>query len=1150
VACKQFSPITVKLFTASIHEPNRLIFTHHKIAGVLSDFYAAPMWDEDLLQVRAVFDEIVDLDNAERQRYLALHHAQDAALCGRVAQLLAHEVAAADFLEAPVLTGLHECWRDTFASLQLGVYRIERELGRGGMGVVYLAVRADDAFHKRVAIKLVWPGLSHITDRFRRERQMLADLEHPHIARLLDGGATPEGWQYLVMEYVEGVTLTEYCQQHNLSVRQRLNLFLDICAAVQHAHQHLIIHRDLKPSNILVTSEGQVKLLDFGIAKALDASAYASDLSLPGLHLMTPEYASPEQLTGAAVTTASDVYSLGVVLFELLAGQRPFQFASRQPHEVARVLSQHAPPLMSQVRKSEERKEAALLPSTVYRLPPILLRGDLDSIVARALQPEPNHRYASVAQLSEDIRRHLNGEVVEARKPTLAYRANRFIRRHKVAFSAGTAAFVVLLLWLAFLLRQVQIERAQDQAQRRQLYAAEMKQAQQDWKNNDLLQMQNTLARWQPQADEEDLRGFEYGYLQRLLNASTRTIPLPLQPVIFGFYPRDHRLLVGLEDQTVKMFDLTTGKELLTYPGREAGWANNTMHSTKQLVRMQEQRLIVAFDGLTGQVKHRYHHPHGRIQAFVYHYGTPVYLTIAEESGAVSIVNVATQTELFRLPGQGKPVSFFNFSVPHNLLVTVTNERLIRVDDITGRQPSRTFTEPTYIRYIEIAGDGQKLILLNQTSLHVRDSTTGRVLHSYPVQANALSYHALVKADGNTNEVIAIGKQDGTIELCAFPTFRLLRTLHGHTHPVSWLGFTPDNQFLLSTATDRTLRLWDWRTGKEKAVLRGHTDDITLQDFVDGKFVTASQDRTVRIWDVNEVTKPERLTGHTHHILTVAFSPAGQHVASSGKDNTAIIHDTNTGTQKILRGHQNFVYVARFSPDGRWLATGSDDGTAKIWEVTTGQELKSFIKGKRPYWDGVRSLAFLPDGQTLLLGTNDGAIIVWDVVTNQIKTRFQAHPKEILSLALSPDAKLLASGGWEGTFKLWDTTTWQEKAAHKAHQGRVWTAVFSPDGKQLATSGEDQTIKLWDAATLRLQHTLVGHSDEIFQVAYTPDGRRLASASNDNTVKLWNPNTEQELLTLREHTNEVWGVAFAPDGRTMLTGSWDKTLRLWRAVSP
>lgn len=230
---------------------------------------------------------------------------------------------------------------------------------------------------------------------------------------------------------------------------------------------------------------------------------------------MTPEYASPEQLTGAAITTASDVYSLGVVLFELLTGQRPFQFASRQPHEVARVLSQHAPPRMSERMATQRQGEQETRGEQAHRIAasPVpsftasQLRGDLDNIVARALQAEPNHRYASVAQFSEDLRRHLNSEVLQARKPTLAYRANRFVRRHKVAFSAAAAAFVVLLLWLAFFLRQVQVERAQAREQRRQLYAAEMKQALEAWKNHDLLQMQKTLERWQLRAGEEDLRG-------------------------------------------------------------------------------------------------------------------------------------------------------------------------------------------------------------------------------------------------------------------------------------------------------------------------------------------------------------------------------------------------------------------------------------------------------------------------------------------------------------------------------------------------------------------------------------------------------------------------------------------------------------------
>ncbi len=1117
-----------------MHEPKWPVFTHYKVAGLTLDYYTAVMWDEDLLQVRAVFDEVVDLDCATRQRYLATHYAHDFALRGRIEQLLSHESAAADFLEAPVLTGLLEHWRTTeseaFAGSQLGAYRIERELGRGGMGVVYLAVRDDDAFRKQVAIKLVWPGLSQMADRFRQERQMLADLEHPHIARLLDGGTTAQGWQYLVMEYVEGVALTEYCQQHNLSVRARLELFLDICAAVQHAHQHLIIHRDLKPSNILVTAEGQVKLLDFGIAKALDASAYGSDLSLPGTHLMTPEYASPEQLTGASITTASDVYSLGVVLFELLTGQRPFQFASRQPHEVARVLSQQTPPRPSQ-----------LAPAHIVRS----LRGDLDNIVGRALMPPPQERYASVAQFSEDIRRHLKGEVVQARKPTLAYRANRFVRRHKVAFSAGAAAFVVLLLWMAFLLRQVQVERAQAREQRRQLYAAEMKQALEAWKNNDFVAMQKTLERWQPQAGEEDLRGFEWGYLQRLQNASSHTTQLPTVAIDLGWPLQGNYLTVKLETQEIKIFDTLTGKEVRSYPRREPKWDHLQFYGTGDLLGLYEQRQIVIYDVLTGAQKAAFADEEGELVAIECFAAPPRLVTIAK-NGTIKIRDSVTGAILHKFPGQGKAPTSYHYSYDAEKLLTVWDEQAVRINFLHLHRPPLVFSEPGVIRKILIDRSSQYVIVLTDEALTVRDIFTGRIIARQPQGVVALTSFAAAL----DHRTIVTGSADGSVAFWTFPALQQLAARPGHTRAVNGLGLSWGMQDMFSTSLDRTIIWWDLQTKQKKAVLRGHTADLVSHDFnpATGKIVTSSQDRTVRIWDVNEVTKPELLTGHTEHILTVAYSPDGEHIASAGKDSTAILHNANTGAQTVLRGHRNMIFCARFSPDSKWLATASEDGTAKLWDVATGRELKTFVKGTRRYLDGVRSLAFLPDGQTLLLGTNDGEIIVWNVITNQIKTRFQAHPKEILSLALSPDAKLLASGGWEGTFKLWDTTTWQEKAAHKGHEGRVWTAVFSPDGHQLATSGEDQTIKLWDVATLHLQHTLTGHNDEIFQVAYTPDGRRLASASNDNTIKLWNPQTGQELLTLREHTNEVWGVAFAPDGKTMLTGSWDKTLRLWRAV--
>ena len=260
---------------------------------------------------------------------------------------------AADFLERPLginasAVVLADESRQA-AGRMIGPYRIVREIGRGGMSVVYLAERADDVYRKQVAVKLVWPGLmtGEIERRFRQERRILARLDHPNIARLLDGGVTEDGCQYVVMEYVEGEPITEFCDSRKLSITERLKLFQQICAAVQYAHDNLIVHRDLKPSNILVANDGTVKLLDFGIAKLLDPALLGIEDSPPsqtGFHAMTPEYASPEQACGENITTASDVYSLGVVLYELLTGHRPYRIRSRTPHEAAQVISEEEPP--------------------------------------------------------------------------------------------------------------------------------------------------------------------------------------------------------------------------------------------------------------------------------------------------------------------------------------------------------------------------------------------------------------------------------------------------------------------------------------------------------------------------------------------------------------------------------------------------------------------------------------------------------------------------------------------------------------------------------------------------------------------------------------------------------------------------------------
>ena len=373
-----------------------------------------------LRDLEDMFGAAMELPAAEREVFLAAHCAEDTALRRELKSLLEFADGAEGFVSSVI--------DDVRGRDRIGPYRIEREIGAGGMGTVYLAVRDDGEFHQRVAIKVArWEmGAGWAIQRFRSERQVLAHLAHPNIARLLDGGSTADGVPYLVMEYVEGQPLVTHCSERNLTIAERLVLFLRVCDAVACAHRNLVIHRDIKPANILVTTDGEPKLLDFGISKLLDPAdtgdAHAACRTLP---LMTPEYASPEQVRGEAVTTSTDVYSLGAVLYELLTEQRPYRIENSSPAEVQRAICDTAPP----------RPSAA---------GPRVLAGDLDNIVLKALHKDTVRRYSSVEQFAEDIRRYLAARPVIAREDTPAYRARKFVARHKT----GVAAAVLLALTL------------------------------------------------------------------------------------------------------------------------------------------------------------------------------------------------------------------------------------------------------------------------------------------------------------------------------------------------------------------------------------------------------------------------------------------------------------------------------------------------------------------------------------------------------------------------------------------------------------------------------------------------------------------------------------------------------------------------------
>ncbi len=406
---------------------------------------------------KELFQNAEDLPQEARASYLDQACGADEALRAEVEALLAAAREASSFLEhdaqSLIVPMLAQEAKVSLAGRRIGPFRLERELGRGGMGVVYLAQRVEGEFEQKVAIKLVHRDLAtaEMQRRLRRERQTLAALDHPHIARLFDGGVT-EDVLYFVMEHVEGQPLDAYCDDHKLDTRARLTLFLKVCEAVKYAHRYLIVHRDLKPGNILVTKEGVPKLLDFGIAKLLhqDGTEQKPGDTMTGQQPMTPHYASPEQARDEAISTVSDVYALGVILYQLLTGHQPYHFASTSPAEIARVICDTLPEKPSTVIDKKEKEPitpesvSAVREGSVEKLRQ-RLAGDLDNIVLKALRKEPDQRYGSVEQFADDITRHLEGRPVHARKGTWSYRASRFVRRHKYAVTAASIFFALVL---------------------------------------------------------------------------------------------------------------------------------------------------------------------------------------------------------------------------------------------------------------------------------------------------------------------------------------------------------------------------------------------------------------------------------------------------------------------------------------------------------------------------------------------------------------------------------------------------------------------------------------------------------------------------------------------------------------------------------